>query len=200
MTRILALLMIAGLVLVPSAAAKGPHAVLSSKSEPVEAGRPWDVTLELMETRGRARPTLLARREDRIVAVRGRLVRSDGFVSRYKLQVVFPRDGRWRLTLVDRKRRFAFPAVAVGSDRVPQDYVAFPKGSMAERQGGGGPYDAPENSVGHGEPLPPETVAIADTDTAADSGDGGGIPLWILPVVGLVLAGAGAGVWRLRGR
>jgi hypothetical protein len=198
MTRILALLVIAGLVLAPSALAKGPHAILSSKSEPVEAGRPWHVTLELMEMRGRARPTLLARREDRIVAVRGRLVESDGFLDSYRLEVVFPNDGRWRLTLVDRKRQFAFPAVAVGSGRAPQDYVAFPKGSVAERQGGGGPYDVPENSVGHGKPLPPETVTIADAD--ADSGDGSGIRLWILPVVGLVLAGAGAGVWRLRAR
>jgi hypothetical protein len=190
--RTLVMSAVIALALAPAAAAKGPHAILSSGSEPVEAGQPWEVRLELMETRGASRPTLMARNGDRLIAVRGRLASSDGFMSRYELQVEFPVEGRWRLAVVDRKRRFEFPAVGVGSGRVPQDHVSFPKGSMAERQGGGGPYDAPEQSVGLGEPLPPETVEIAVAD------DEGGFPFWILPAAGLVLAGAG--VWRLRGR
>jgi hypothetical protein len=197
MKRTLASLIALALVLVlaPTAAAKGPHAVLTSGPEAVEAGEPWDVTLELMETKGRRRPTLMARRGDRIVAARGRRVWADGFAARYRLEMVLPVEGRWRLMVVDGKRRFAFPAVAVGSGSPPQDYVAFPNGSRAKREGGGGPWDAPETSVAHGEPLPPEVVSIAKTD--ADGGDG--IPFWLfLPAAGLVLAGAG--VWRLRAR
>ena len=193
MKRTLILSAVIALAVAPAAAAKGPHAILSSGSEPVEAGQPWEVRLELMETKGASRPTLMARHGDRLIAVRGRLASSDGFMSRYELRVEFPVEGRWRLAVVDRKRRFEFPAVGVGSGRVPQDYVSFPKGSMAERQGGGGPYDVPEEAVGMGEPLPPETVEIADPE------DESGFAFWmILPVAGLVLAGAG--VWRLRGR
>jgi hypothetical protein len=183
------------LVLAPAAAAKGPHAILSSGPEGVEAGEPWDVTLELMETKAPGRPTLMARRGDRIVAARGRRVWADGFAARYRLEMVLPAEGRWRLAVVDGKRRFAFPAVAVGSGSPPRDYVAFPNGSLAKREGGGGAYDAPETSVAHGEPLPPEVVSIAATEPE----DGDGFPLWmILPAAGLVLAGAGA--WRLRSR
>lgn len=197
MKRALALMSVIGLVLVPSAAAKGPHAVLSFGSEPVEAGRPWDVTLQLMETRGAARPVLMARQDDRLVAARGRVIGSDDFMTRYRIRTELPADGPWRLAVVDRKRRFEFPAVRVGSGEVPQDYVAFPKGSMADRQGGAGPYDAPDPVPASGEPLPPETVDIAADEPAAGD-DGGGSAIWILPVAGLVLAGAGAGVWRLR--
>lgn len=195
MKRTLVLFALIALAVAPAAAAKGPHAILSSGSEAVEAGQPWDVRLELMETpKGAPQPTLMARHGDRLVAVRGRLASSDGFMSRYELVVEFPVEGRWRLAVVDRKRRFEFPAVGVGSGRVPQDHVSFPKGSMAERQGGGGPYDVPEQSVGFGEQLPPETVEIASEENE------GGFALWILPLAGLALAGAGAGVWRLRGR
>lgn len=195
MKRILALLTVVGLVLAPSALAKGPHAILTSGPEAVEAGEPWDVTLELMETSGVDRPALVARRGDRVVAVRGRRVASEEPMTRYELRVVLPTEGRWRITVVDRKRRFAFPAVGVGSGTVPVDYVAFPKGSRAERQGGGGPWSAPETSVAAGEPLPPEVIEVA---TDAADGDSGGIPLWILPLIGVVLAGAG--IMRVRSR
>ena len=189
----LAIALAAGLLLAPSALAKGPHAILSSGPEAVKAGKTWHATLELMETSGAARPVLLARHEDRIVAVRGRTVESDGILTRYELDVVLPVDGRWRVAVVDRKRRFEFPAVAVGGDLAPRDYVAFPKGSMAERQGGGGPYDAPEQSVGHGEPLPPETVSLADpADGGGDTDDGGGLAIWVFPLAGLALAAS----WR----
>jgi hypothetical protein len=173
--------------------------VLSSNADAVEAGETWAVTLEMMETKAPGQPTLLARQADRMVAMRGRRVWSDGFAARYKLRVVLPTDGRWKLTVVDGKRHFRFPAVAVGSGRAPVDYVAFPQGSQAHRQGGGGPYDMPEVPAGgRAEPLPPEVVQIADAGSGSGDRDGSGIPFWILPAAGLVLAGAG--VWRLRSR
>jgi hypothetical protein len=187
MKRTLVLFAVIGLAFAPAAVAKGPHAILSSGSDPVEAGTPWEVRLELFETKGGARPTLMARHGDRLIAVRGRLASSDGFMSRYELRVEFPVEGRWRLAVVDRRRRFEFPAVGVGSGRVPEDYVSFPRGGV-------GPTDVPDQSVGFGEQLPPETVEIATEE------DESGFAFWILPLAGLALAGAGAGVWRLRAR
>jgi hypothetical protein len=199
MKWIVVVLLFAGLALAPDASAKGPHAVLSSDAAAVAAGKPWNVTIEMMETKARSRPTLLARRQDRLVATRGKLVASDGLAARYRMRLVLPSDGRWRLTLVDGKRHFRFPSVAVGSGERPPDYVAFPLGSRAHRQGAGGPWIEPDVPAGgSAEPLEPEVVQIAD----ADSGDHDqrGIALWILPIAGLVLVGAGAGAWRLRGR
>ena len=46
MTRKLLVLLVAGLVLAPAASAKGPHAVLTSGPEAVEAARPWEATIE----------------------------------------------------------------------------------------------------------------------------------------------------------
>jgi hypothetical protein len=199
MKWIVVVLLFAALVLAPDASAKGPHAVLSSNAAAVAAGKPWNVSIEMMETRAGGRPTLVARRQDRLVATRGKLVASDGLAARYRMRVVLPSDGRWRLTLVDGKRHFRFPSVVVGSGERPLDYVAFPLGSRAHRQGAGGPWIEPDVPAGgSAEPLEPEVVQIAD----ADSGDHdqSGIPFWILPIAGLVLAGAGAGAWRLRGR
>jgi hypothetical protein len=200
MKRILVVLLFAGLALAPDASAKGPHAVLSSDAAAVASGKPWNVTIEMMETKARGRPTLLARRQDRLVARRGKLVGSDGVAARYRMRVVLPSDGRWRLTLVDGKRHFRFPSVAVGSGERPLDYVAFPLGSRAHRQGAGGPWIEPDVPAGgSAEPLEPEVVQIADADSGGDD-DESGIPFWILPVAGLVMAGAGAGAWRLRKR
>jgi hypothetical protein len=197
MKRILAILLFAGLVVAPAASAKGPNAVLSSDADAVEAGKAWNVTIELMETKKPGQPTLLARRGGRLVATRGRRVGGDAFVSRYRMRVVLPTEGRWRLALVEGKRQFKFPSVKVGSGERPIDYVAFPLGSRAYRQGAGGPWIEPDVPAGgSGEPLEPEVVQLAD---AGDGADESGIPFWILPA-GLVLAGAGAGVWRFRSR
>jgi hypothetical protein len=80
----------------------------------------------------------------------------------------------------------------VGSGQPPQDYVAFPKGSEAARQGAGGVWmEGPEGGPSsRGTPLPPETVSLAEPPD-----DGGGLALWI-PALGLALAGAG--VWSFR--
>ena len=108
--------------------------------------------------------------------------------------MVFPSEGRWRLALVAEKRRFAFPAIGVGSGEAPQDYVAFPKGSAAARQGAGGVWtEGPEaEPSSRGTPLPPDTFSVAEPP---DDGGGGGVALWI-PALGIALAGAG--VWSFR--
>jgi hypothetical protein len=139
----------AALALAPAASAKGPHAVLSSGDGPVEAGRAWHVMVELVEFgQRRPQPVLEASTGEHRIAVRG----SRGG-AKHAFRVVFPAEGRWRLTLADGKRRFVFPAVSVGSSDVPRDYVAFPKGSMAERQGSGGVSGrcGRSGSCGHGQ-------------------------------------------------
>jgi hypothetical protein len=85
----------------------------------------------------------------------------------------------------------------VGSGVVPQDYVAFPKGSEAARQGAGGVYLEDEPGAGGGGgALPPENLSIATA--AADDEDGGGIAPWLFPLLGVVLAGAGFATLRAR--
>jgi hypothetical protein len=193
MTRKLVVLLIAGLVVAPAASAKGPHAVLSSGQRAVEAGKPWLATLEFNEFPRTPHPLVVASRGDRRVTGQTRRApASVAGVARFRLRMVFPTEGRWRLAVVAGKRRFAFPALAVGSGAAPQDYVAFPKGSRAARDGAGGVwFEGPEARAGSsGTPLPPETVSIA-----APPDDSGGLALWI-PALGLALAGAG--VWSLR--
>ena len=189
MRRSLGIFLIVGLVLVPAASAKGPHVVLSSGDERVKPGRPWHATVELMEYGRRVpRPVLIGRKGERRVAARG--ARAGGM---YGFRVVFPAAGRWRLTLVEGKRRFVFPAVSVGTGYAPPNYVAFPEGSMAERQGGGGVWHDEAEPAGSGRdtPLPPETVTLAQP-----AGDGG-FPFWILPAAGVALLG---GIATVRAR
>ena len=70
--------------------------------------------------------------------------------------MIFPRHGRWALRLFAGNRRFAFPAVRVGSARPPADVPV-----AAESEGGLGP--------------------------------------WVLPLLGVVLAGAGVAAVTRRG-
>ncbi len=187
MTRNLVVLLAAGLVLAPAASAKGPHAVLSSGPEPVEAGRQWVATVELNEFRRTPQPRFVASRGERRVTGRLRRVRASvPGAAGFKLRVVVPTEGRWKVSLLAGKRRFAFPALAVGSREVPQDYVAFPKGSNAERHGAGGVWtEGPAvEAIGNGRPLPPEVVSFAEPSNDR------GLALWI-PALGLALAGAG---------
>ena len=67
MTRKLAALLVAGLVFAPAASAKGPHAVLTSGPEAVEAGRPWVATIEFNEFPRQPHPPSWPRRGDRRV-------------------------------------------------------------------------------------------------------------------------------------
>jgi hypothetical protein len=199
MTRTLVVLLAVGLVLTPAAVAKGPHAILTSGPDAVEPGRPWVASVELNEFRTAPRPVLIARRGDRTVSAGvDRAAASMAGARAFKVTTVFPVDGRWQLTLVAGNRRMRFPAVNVGSGEVPQDYVAFPIGSEAARQGGGGVYMEQEPvGTGQPDPRPPEVFMVADEDSAGDAGSG--IGLWLLPVVGVVLAGAGFATVRRRG-
>jgi len=191
MTRILVVLLIAGLALAPAAVAKGPHAILTSGPEPVERGAPWESTIELNEFAGVPQPSLIAMRAGRHVNANVRRVPASmqGALG-YKMTMVFPADGRWGLRLIAAGRRFRFPPVAVGAGEVPQDYVAFPIGSEAARQGGGGVYPEQEPvDTGGGDSLPPEVLNIAE-DSESD-GESGLATWWLFPLVGVVLAGAG---------
>jgi hypothetical protein len=191
MTRILVVLLIAGLALAPAAVAKGPHAILTSGPEPIEPGVPWESTIELNEFAGLPQPSLIAMRAGRRVDAKVRKVPASmqGALG-FKMTIVFPADGRWKLRVIAAGRRFRFPPVAVGSGEVPQDYVAFPIGSAAARQDGGGVYTEPESvDTGGGGSLPPEVFNIAE-DSESD-GESGFATWWLFPLVGVVLAGAG---------
>jgi hypothetical protein len=200
MKRILLVLLAAGLTVAPAAMAKGPHAVLTTPREPVEAGKPWQLTVELNEFRHPPRPAMIGRLGHRTVGARvERAPATMGGAAGFRLTMVFPREGRWKLRLFAGSRRFAFPAVQVGGAGVPQDYVAFPIGSEAARAGGGGVWttdEAPAGTTGDGV-LPPERIDYADV---APSGDGnGGIAPWLLPLLGVALAGAGVAAVTRRG-
>ena len=186
---ILVAVVLAALAVAPSAAAKGPHAVVEPGPGGIAPGERWLATLTLNEfsahALARARPRMVLRSDsDRFVTrPSGEQVLGKG---RYELSVVFPRAGRWSYTVIDGPRRFRFPAAFIrrGAERDTTAYVAFPEGSPAERQGAGGPY-MEEAAPAGGEPLPPEVVM-----PAADAGDSGGLAWWI-PAAGLALAGAG---------
>jgi hypothetical protein len=195
MTRKLVVLLALGLVFAPVASAKGPHAVITSVPEGLVPGKPWVATLELNEFRRTPHPLVIATRGDRRVTVRIRPVAASMVgAAGFRLRMVFPTEGRWRLAVVAGKRRFAFPALAVGSGAPPQDYVAFPAGSEAARQGAGGVWSqGPETDAsGRGTALPPEVVSVPQSPDEDQ-----GLALWI-PALGLALAGAG--VYRLRTR
>jgi hypothetical protein len=152
---------------------------------------PWESTIELNEFAGTPQPALIAMRAGRHVDAKVRKVPASmqGALG-FKMTMVFPADGRWRLRLIAAGRRFRFPPVAVGGGEVPQDNVAFPIGSAAARQGGGGIYTEQEPvDTGGGDSLPPEIFNLAE-DSESD-GESGLATWWLFPLVGVVLAGAG---------
>ena len=193
MTRKLVVLLAVGLVFAPTASAKGPHVVMTSGPEGVKPGVPWVATLELNEFPRQPHPIVVASRGERRITAQLRSVpASMEGAAGFKLRMVFPTEGRWRLAVVAAQHRFAFPPVGVGSGEVPQDYVSFPKGSAAARQGAGGVWtqgpEAEPTSPAGGSALPPEVVTFAEPHH-----DDGGLALWI-PALGLALAGAGVGL------
>ena len=191
------------LALAPTAAAKGPHATVLPGPAGIDPGKPWVTTLTLVEFGGAelaaAHPTVVLRSGAARFSVRPRLVgasapsRSDELgEASYRLRVVFPRAGRWSYTVLDgtrAKRRFRFPVTTIGgrAERVTTGYVAFPQGSPAQAQGGGGPImDPPAPAASEPEgALPPEVVLPPE-----DEPDGSGFPVWIR-AAGLTLAGLG---------
>jgi MYXO-CTERM domain-containing protein len=195
MRRSLVVLLLAGLAAAPTAAAKGPHAVLSPGTEPIEPGRAWIATVTFVEYgSGDARiprPAVVARNSGTQVSAPLRSAGAGQFGREYRLRLVFPRAGRWRIAVVDgtrADRRFVFPALQVGGPdaRPTSDFVAFPKGSRAEREGAGGTYfSEPEPAgSGRGTPLPPEVISFAEPNRDT------GAPFWI-PAAGIALAGLG---------
>ena len=197
-----AAVMVAVVALPAAAAAKGPHATVSSLPVGIEPGRPWTATLTLVEYRAQevaaARPTVILRSgEDRITATPRLSRRSPGSryepaEARYRLRVVFPRADRWSFTVLDGTgagRRFRFPPAVVGADseRRPGGWIAFPDGSPEKAAGAGGPLigAADPTPVEQGRPLPPEVIMRP----AGESEGGAGIP-W-MPAVGLTLVGVG---------
>jgi LPXTG-motif cell wall-anchored protein len=195
MRRSLTVVLLAGLVVAPTAAAKGPHAILSPGTEPITPGRAWIGSVTFVEFGSgharRARPAVVARNGAARVSAPLRSASTGEFGTEYRLRLVFPEAGRWRITVLDgtrADRRFVFPALHVGGPnaRPTSDFVAFPKGSRAERAGAGGTYGAPAEPAGSGRstPLPPKVISFAEPDT------GSGTPFWI-PAAGLALAGLG---------
>jgi hypothetical protein len=201
MTRIVVALLAIGLAIAPAAAAKGPHAILTSGPDALEPGTPWEATVELNEFRHAVHPRMIARQGDRTISAEVEKAASSIIGARaFKVTTVFPADGRWKLTLIAGQRRMRFPAVNVGSGEVPQDYVAFPVGSEADRAGGGGVYMEPEPAGqaadGENGVRAPE---VFKAYTAEGDDDATLRAWWLFPVAGVVLAGAGIATVRRRG-
>jgi len=193
MKRILLALTVAGLALAPAAAAKGPHAILTTPRETVEPGKPWQFTVELNEFRHPPSPAIIGRNGARTVGaeVEKTPASIDGAAG-FRFTMVFPRVGRWKLRMFAGGRRFAFPAVHVGGPQVPQDYLAFAIGSGMAGEGGSlSPNDVPGGETPTGRADPP--VA------ASEGFDDGGSGPWILALLGVALAGAGVAAVSRRG-
>lgn len=194
MRRSLVVVLLAGLCLAPAAAAKGPHAVLSPGTDPIEPGRAWVGSVTFVEFGSgfarSARPAVVARNGDARVSAPLRRAGAGQFGQEYRVRLVLPEGGRWRITVTDgtrADRRFVFPALVGGPNARPtSDFVAFPKGSRAERAGAGGTYAAPSEPAGSGRttPLPPKVISLAEPNPDP------GTPFWI-PAAGLALAGLG---------
>jgi hypothetical protein len=202
MRRLVVMAVVAGVVVAPgAAAAKGPHAILTTPREAVEPGKPWQVTVELNEFPRPPKPAMIGRRGSRTVG--GEVERTPSSIdgaTAYRITMIFPRRGRWALRLFADGRRFVFPAVDVGSAKLPQDYLAFAAGSRFARQGAGGPFTTDEAPAGRSATDPAGSSQRAARTTTTDD-DGGGIRTWVLVLLGALLAGAAlAGVNALTHR
>jgi hypothetical protein len=190
----------AGLVFAPAAVAKGPHAVLTTGPDAVTPGTPWEATVELNEFRDPPEPLLIAIKPNgHVDAEVRRAAASIEGAHAFRTTMVFPSAGRWKLMLIAGRHRFNLPSLSVGGGEPPRDWVAFPVGSEAARQGGGGELITDEQRVdtGGGDPLPPEVIAAPDAGSGDDDGDGA-LSWWLFPALGVVLAGAGAVTLRAR--
>ena len=191
MKRSLLVFLLAGLVFAPASFAKGPHAILTTPRETVEAGKPWQVTVELNEFRHPPVPAMIGRRGGRTVGAElKKTPASMPGAAGFKFTMVFPQEGRWKLTMFAGKRRFVFPAVRVGGAGMPQNYVAFPVGSEAARAGANGVWTTDEA---------PAEATVSTVASRAPSEPDGGIGAWVLPLLGVVLAGAGVAAVTRRG-
>jgi hypothetical protein len=199
MKRLLIALLLAGLVLVPAASAKGPHAILTTPPEVIQAGEPWEFTIELNEFRDPPVPAMIGTRGGRTVGAHVRTVpASMSGAAGFRFTMVFPSEGRWKLRMFAGKRRFSFASVDVGGATAPPDYVAFPLGSEAAKQGAGGVYITDEAPVA---PAGGQTAISERSQTRGSdpSREDGGMGAWALPLLGVVLAGAGVAAVSRRG-
>jgi hypothetical protein len=192
MRRILLVLLVGSLVLASPAAAKGPHVILWSGQEPIEPGTPWVATLELNEFQPHGYPVMIAKQGDR----RERASVRAGGGGRFRTSLVFPTAGRWRIVVGAGVHSFRFGAIPVGADEPPKDYVAFPTGTEGATHGSSTIYSSEEPAI-------PAAAKPAPESAPEPADDGGGVP-WLLPIAGVVLAGAGVAIrrrprWRRRG-
>jgi hypothetical protein len=149
--------------------------------------------VELNEFRHAPVPAMIGRRGDRTVGARVEKTPAGmPGAAGFRFTMVFPADGRWKLQMFAGKRQFTFPGVQVGAAAMPQDYVAFPIGSEAARDGAGGIYTTDEA------PVAPSVPASAPPKRES-AGDGGGNTWVLLPLVGVVVAGVGVAAVRRRG-
>lgn len=195
MKRSLLVLLLGSLIFAPAAFAKGPHAILTTPRETVVPGLPWKVTVELNEFRRPPVPAMIGRRGGRTVGAEvEKTPASMPGAAGFRFTMVFPREGRWKLVMFAGKRRFVFPAVHVGGAGMPQNYVAFPIGSEAARAGAGGVWTTDEA------PVAPTVAPRASPEPVRTSPQpDGGIGAWVLPLLGVVLAGAGVAAVTRRG-
>jgi hypothetical protein len=184
MKRALLVFLFGALVVAPAASAKGPHAVLTTPRETVEAGRPWEVTVELNEFRRAPVPALIARSGARTVGAEvERTPASIDGATGFRFTMTFPRDGRWKLWVFAGKKRFSFPAVDVGGAAMPQNYVAFPVGSEAARAGGNAVWTTDEAPADGGQTPTSDRSQTKGSDPSED----GRISPWWLALAGVAL-------------
>jgi hypothetical protein len=136
MQRALLVFLLGALACAPAASAEEPRAVMTTPPESVEPGKPWVFTVELNGFRRPTVPAMIGRRGGRTVGAELQQMppSGDGRAG-FRLTMLFPHEGRWRLRLFAGNRRFAFPPVQVGGDRMPQSWVAVPMGGGG--RGGG---------------------------------------------------------------
>jgi hypothetical protein len=109
----------------PAAASAGGFATLGLSSLPdgTAPGRPWHVTLTILQ-HGRTpmrdlRPTVRIRRADGAGRVRTFAARATARPGVYTVSVVFPAAGTWRYAIDDGfTQRHTFAPVAIGASRV----------------------------------------------------------------------------------
>jgi hypothetical protein len=172
MKRALLLFLLASLACAPAAAAKGPHAILTTPRETVEPGKPWQFTVELYEFAKSRQPAIIGRRGAHTVGAEVEKIRS-AFpeAEAFRFTMVFPSRGSWKPLLFAGGRRFTFAALRVGGGRMPREHMtAFPIARGQTPREGSDP-----------------------------SRDEAGIGGWLLPLLGVALAAAGVAAVTRRG-
>jgi hypothetical protein len=182
MKRTVLVFLLGALACAPAAAAKGPHAILTTPREAAEPGKPWEFTMELYAFADSPQPAIIGRRGARTVGAEVEKVHSAmADAAAFRFTMVFPSRGSWKLLMFAGDRRFAFPAVRVGGARTQPDYItAFP--------------------ISRGQtPISDRSQKEGSDPSDVDSGGDGGIGPWLLPLLGVMAAGLGVAAIRRRG-